>query len=780
MSLITPTSTLSPSFISPAAVLEEETSLHPPTSSTSSFPSKLPQYRLFHCSTTPPPGTLRTHRHAALPSSKRSFPIVVDFCSDGCGASSSSSPSTPALAPLSSPQACDLSLLIAALNRGGDDAVAALRQLVAACADAPAPPPDEPNPLLTLILQHDVQHKDRLLPLLLSRLTSFPLPLHPHQQQQVYFIAGLFAYLTTGTSSQCQFLIEIGLLPHLIRLLSQHRAVHAFISEAVLTALGNVCAHPTCRAVALLSGSVDLLASILRLERAPTHRFSPHCSCIDCRSTPSRRLAMWTLSLLARSCALPTSSSSSASALLAPLVPQLCRGFELETDPDVSTHLVFFFYSLTSSSASTYHFPMPSTQQAMHWQLCSLVPVSLYPTLLGLLGHEEVNVIYGALSILSNLVFSSADILSTLLTCGLLPALTALYGSVRQQSLSEGNVLIHTQINFILSCIAASPSHGHMMALMTTSPFVDAMIADVNSSVLEISKEATWCIGNLTRGYWKVQRKDREGRYPLAVGLTGGDEEKETKERRAILARKEGLIRSLCSLLSLEYEEDEEHCTLMQISLVAVTNLLSEEWWVYSLLNTKGPAGLRRADEVRRSSTKALEIAQTLSQSLLALQSQGLVAANYAKMGEPTTDMTNDAMEADEPDKALPLPPFPCFNPSYVLSHHPNALSYCAFPTASPLHTPEAHPASAAFLACRGLGLLARLEQSSLVHVSKFAEWVLCLMFTEFCRKHDEHRQTPHTHHHTPAASACQHRTQRHSPVCICRLSLPLLSALCV
>ena len=739
-------------YICPAAVLEEEIGLHPPSHpSTASTSSKLPQYRLFYTSNQPPPGTLRTHRHAALPSSKHAPALACDF--DGaslCGTTAPDDPIPPPLPPFTAPQDVDLPFFVLCLRRGGDEATAALRQLLKAC-DATPPPLDEDNPLLTRILQHDAQSKDRVLPFLFSTLSSNATAtvLMPGAQMTLYMTAALLAYLSTGSLSQCQHLIEVGLLPHLLHLLQHHRTVHVRVSEAALTCLGNVCAYPTCRSVALVSGSVDLLAAIIRLERAPAHRYFPMCSCIDCRSTPSRRLAMWTLSLLARSCALSASSPTSASVLLTPLIPLLCQGFEFESDPDISTHLVFFFYSLTASSSSQYNFPMSPAQQAAHWRLCSLVPVALYPTFVQLLGHEELNVVYGALSIISNLVFSSAHGLSALLQAELLHGLTRLYTSVREQSLSEANVLIHAQINFIVSVIAASPSHDHLMALMRDTPLVDAMICDVSSGVLEISKEATWALGNLTRGYWRVQRKDREGRYPLAAGGAGGDEERETKERRTLLSRKEGLVRSLCSLLSLEFEEDEEHCTLMQVALVSITNLLSDEWWVYSVLNTAGPAGLKRAEEIRRSSSKAMEVAQTLSQSIQALRAQGLVAASITR-GESTSHdstMSDDSAfsSTDGHSEVTPLPPFPCFNPSQVLSHHPNALTFCAFPTASPLHPPELHPASAAFLACRGLALLGRLELSSLHHVSKYAEWVMCMMFTEFCSQHDLHRRTAHT-----------------------------------
>ena len=50
---------------------------------------------------------------------------------------------------------------------------------------------------------------DRLLPLLLSRLTSFPLPLHPHQQQQVYFIASHLTLVYCCWSVLCCFVVGV-------------------------------------------------------------------------------------------------------------------------------------------------------------------------------------------------------------------------------------------------------------------------------------------------------------------------------------------------------------------------------------------------------------------------------------------------------------------------------------------------------------------------------------------------------------------------------------------
>ena len=374
-------------------------------------------------------------------------------------------------------------------------------------------------------------------------------------------------------------------------------------------------------------------------------------------------------------------------------------------------------------------------------RLCSLIPASLWPALVQLVGHEEPNIAYGALSVLANLSFSSAAIVDGLLGAGLLSALTSLWAALAQQPTSDANVLVHAQLSFIVSCIAASTSHAHLIQLIAHCPLLlEAMVADLSSPLLEISKEAAWSIGNLTRGYWGVQRKDLEGRYPLAGGGGGGAEERETKERRRLLASKDGLVRGLCALLSLEYEEDEEHCELIQVALVALTNLLSDEWWVYAVLDVEGAEGLRRAQELRHSSSKALRAAQTLNQSLAALQAHGLVASPPVRLDSFSTSMSDDSsLTAESEDGSLPLPPFQCFDPSNVLDAHPNAKTYCAFPTASPLHPAATHPVSATFLACRGLPLLARLERSSLPFVREYAEWVLCLFFTEFCKEHDQH-----------------------------------------
>ena len=83
----------------------------------------------------------------------------------------------------------------------------------------------------------------------------------------------------------------------------------------------------------------------------------------------------------------------------------------------------------------------------------------------------------------------------------------------------------------------------------------------------------------------------------------------ETRERRRLLQEKPALMRGLCALLSVEYEEDVDHAELLQVALVAVSNLISDEWWVHDILRTEGQAGVEKADAIRLSYSHALELA---------------------------------------------------------------------------------------------------------------------------------------------------------------------------
>jgi hypothetical protein len=338
--------------------------------------------------------------------------------------------------------------------------------------------------------------------------------------------------------------------------------------------------------------------------------------------------------------------------------------------------------------------------------------------------HDEVNVSYAALSLLSNLAFSSVSSMETMLRASLLRALTSLYAQLSALPLSTGNVLQRLQLNFLVSCVAASPSPAHLRHLLRDSPLVDAMIADMASDVFDISKEAAWAVGNLTRGYWPVQRKDREGRYDIRE--RGGELERETRERRRLLAAKPGLMRGLCGLLALEFEEDDEHCELIQLGLVSISNLLSDEWWVHERLRADGDGGLRRAEETRRSNAKALSLAKHLCPSVSVLHA-------HPPCRLSPEQQSDDAAATD----ALPLPPYPCFQDGLSSSLPPQ--HYASFPTASPLHPPAIHPLTAAFLNSRGLCLLARLEACTLPFVREYANWCLCIFFTEYCRDHEEH-----------------------------------------
>ena len=283
-------------------------------------------------------------------------------------------------------------------------------------------------------------------------------------------------------------------------------------------------------------------------------------------------------------------------------------------------------------------------------------------------------------------------------------------------------MLQRLQLNFLVSCVAASPSPAHLRHLLRDSPLVDAMIADTASELLDISREAAWAVANLTRGYWPVQRKDREGRYDISE--RGGEVERETRERRRLLAGKPGLMRALCGLLALEFEDDDEHCELIQLGLVSVSNMLSDEWWVHERLRAEGEQGLRMAEETRRSNARALSLAKHLCPSISVLHAHPPHRLSPEQQGD-------DAAVAD----ALPLPPYPCFQDELSSSLPPQ--HYASFPTASPLHPADIHPLTAAFLLCRGLCLLARLETSALPFVRDYANWCVCLFFSEYCRNHD-------------------------------------------
>ena len=614
------------------------------------------------------------------------------------------------------------------------------------------------NQLMRRLIAHDAAcARDKILPLLLSHLSAAsqthvsstpesappraPCPYLPGSSSSpaipssgpqwtdtqaahtALHIAYLFSHLTSGSPAQCQHLIGIGIVPHLTHLLASSTVHNARTTECALTALGNLSADPSCRSVVVLSGVTDILMRLLIIRRRREHEFYPDCNCIDCRSLPSRRMCMWILSLLARS--MCSSSSPHFCNALSPLVQPLCAMTEVEADADLCMHLLFFLYSVTTSTSGAYHFPLSPSQQSHHATLCAAIPLSILPLLVATVTHEEANLAYAALSILSNLSFASLTLLTHLIeSTRLIQQLAVVWGQLAGQSLTDISLLQRTQLNFIISCLAASPVHSHLIALLSETRLLDAMVLDLSSSLLPISRSAAWAVANLTRGWWSISRKDQNGNFHVE---DGGRAMVETRERRRLLAQKPGLMRGLCALLSVEYEDDVDHAELLHVALVAISNMLSDEWWVHDSLKNAGQGALEKAEAIRHSNNVALEVALGLCSSpVLHSHSQHTLPPHAT------------AKHAAPPIDGQQLPPYSCFQ-SARQSYH--ACTAASFPTASPHHSSFSHPLTAAFLSHYGLALLSRLEHSRLWYVRRWCVWMVCLFFTDYCNRHDLHRE---------------------------------------
>ena len=725
-----PTSNL----VEPAIVLQEETGLRAPP------PNKSKAYLFFTSSTTTPPGTLRIHPHAALPPARR---LAVLSCPGHGGREC-----TKQCQQVESIAAVDLGALRAALMKRREAEVdEQLRMLCGAVQRDDSVVLGGDNQLMRRLIAYDAAcARDKILPLLLSHVSaasqahlsstpkataaspslssSGPQWTDTPAAHTALHLAYLFSYLTSGSPSQCQHLIGIGIVPHLTHLLASCNVHNARTTECALTALGNLSADPSCRSVVVLSGVTDILMRLLIIRRRREHEFYPDCHCIDCRSLPSRRLCMWILSLLARS--MCSSSSPHFSTTLSPLVQPLCAMTAVEADADLCMHLLFFLYSATTSSAGAYHFPLSTSQQSHHTELCAQLPLSLLPLLVSTLTHDEANLAYAALSILSNLTFASLALLTHLIeSTQLVQQLTVVWTQLAGQSLTDISLLQRTQLNFIISCIAASPYHSHLVLLLSDTRLVDAMVLDLSSSLLPISRNAAWTVANLTRGWWSVSRKNQDGQFTLPED--GGRAMVETRERRRLLAAKPGLMRGLCALLSVEYEDDLDHAELLHVALVAVTNLLSDEWWVHGLLRSEGQAGMEKADAIRRSNSRALELALGFCSS----------PALHSHPQHPLPAHAS-ARDAAPPVDGQQPPPYSCFQSSCQAYHASTAAS---FPTASLYHLASTHPITASFLSHYGLALLSRLEHSRLWYVRRWCVWMVCLFFTDYCNRHDLHRE---------------------------------------
>ena len=534
-------------------MLQQETGLRPPP------PNKSDAYLFFHSTTTPPPGTLRTHPHAALPPARR---LATLSCPPtGSGAGCGGSECTRRCRQVDGIAGVELEVLRGVLvKRKESDVDEWLRMLCSVVQREQQVVLGGENPLMRRFMAFDATcgGRDKILPLLLSHLSAAS-QLHissttaassPDTTPQftdtpaahtTLHLAYLFSYLTTGSPQQCQHLIGIGIVPHLTHLLAHSLPHNARTTECALTALGNLSADPSCRSVVVLSGVSDVLMRLLIIRRRREHEYYPHCMCIDCRSLPSRRLCMWILSLLARS--MCSSSSPHFYNALSPLVAPLCAMTEVEADADLCMHLLFFLYSVTTSTSGAYHFPLSSSQQAQHERLCGLLPLSILPLLVATLSHDEANLAYAALCIVSNLAFASVSLLSQLIdSTRLVTQLGVVWTQLAGQSLTDISLLQRTQLNFLVSCLAASPLHSHMVALLGETRLVDAMVLDLSSSLLPISRGAAWTVANLTRGWWSISRKDKGGTFRLN-DETGGRAMVETRERRRLLSEKAGLMR---------------------------------------------------------------------------------------------------------------------------------------------------------------------------------------------------------------------------------------------
>ena len=731
--------------VEPAIVLQEETGLRAPP------PNKNDAYLFFASSHTSPPGTLRTHPHAALPPARR---VAVLSCPATRGPGCGGVECTKQCKQWDSIAAIELDTLRAALvKRNEADVDEQLRMLCGVVQRDDKLILGGENQLMKRLISHDAAcARDKIVPLLLSHLSSSSqihiaatsrnhaaavsnsssnpanIPSGPQytDTQAAHtslHLAFLFSYLTTGLPVQCQHLIGIGIVPHLTHLLASSSVHNSRTTECALTALGNLSADPSCRSVVVLSGVTDILMRLLIIRRRREHQYYPDCNCIDCRSLPSRRLCMWILSLLARS--MCSSSTPHFCNALSPLVQPLCAMTEVEADADLCMHLLFFLYSVTTSTSGAYHFPLSPTQQSHHAELCAMLPLSVLPLLVSTLSNDESNLAYAALCIISNLTFASLALLTHLIeSTRLIQQLVLVWTQLAGQSLTDISLLQRAQLNFVISCLAASPMHSHRVVLLSESRLIDAMVLDLSSSLLPISRSAAWAVANLTRGWWSVSRKDQDGNYRIE---DGGRVMVETRERRRLLAEKPGLMRGLCSLLSVEYEDDVDHAELLHVALVAISNLVSDEWWVHDILRTEGKAGLDKAEAIRHSNSQALELALGFcsSPALHSHPQHSLPAHAHTK-------------EATPPNPGQQPPPYSCFQ-SASLSYH--ASSAVTFPTAAPSHPPSSHPLTAAFLSHYGLALLARLEQSRLWYVRRWCVWMVCLFFTEYCNRHELHRQ---------------------------------------
>ena len=516
-----PTSTL----VEPAIVLQEETGLR------ALPPNKSSAYLFFSSSHISPPDTLRTHRVAALPPARR---LTVLSCPPtaclGCGDTEPSK----RVERVDFVAAVDLDAVRAALMRRQQaDADEQLRILCDVAQRDDRVVLGGENRLLARLMAHDAARvRDKILPLLLSHFSaasqgclssthsstspasSSPQRTDTSAAHTALHLAYLFSYLTTGSALQCQHLISIGIVPRLTFLLASSTNHNVRTTECALTALGNLSADSSCRSLVVLSGATNILMRLLLVTRRREHELRPNCDCVDCHCLPSRRLCMWTLSLLARS--MCSSSSPHFYSALAPLVQPLCALSEVETDAELSVHLLFFLYSFTTSSSDAYHFPLSPSQQSLHAQLCALLPTSILPALVSTLTHGNANLAYAALSIVSNLVFASLPQLTHLVeSTQLMHQLTVLWTQLAGQSLTDISLLQRTQLNFIVSCLAASPCQSHLVQLLSETRLVDAMVLDLSSSLLPISCNAVWAVANLTRGWWSVSRKDESGQYRL-------------------------------------------------------------------------------------------------------------------------------------------------------------------------------------------------------------------------------------------------------------------------
>ena len=732
-------------LVEPAIVLQEETGLRAAPS------NKSEAYLFFHSAHTQPPGTLRTHPHAALPPARR---LAILSCPATGGPGCGGTECTKRCKQVESIAALDLDDVRAVLMRKKETEVdEQLRSLCSLVQRDQQLMLGGENQLMKRLIAYDATcGRDKILPLLLLHLsaasqahlssaspssastcpnrpmavqTSGPQFTDTPAAHTSLHLAFLLSYLTTGSSAQCQHLIGIGIMPHLTHLLASSTSHNARTTECALTALGNLSADPSCRTVVVLSGVTDILMRLLIMRRRREHEYYPSCFCIDCRSLPSRRLCMWILSLLARS--MCSSSSPHFCNALAPLIQPLCAMTELEGDADLCMHLLFFLYSITASTPGAYHFPQSPSQQAHHTQLCSRLPLSILPLIVSTVSHEEANLAYAALSILANLVFASLPLLMHLIeSTRLIPQLTAVWTQLAGQSLTDISLLQRTQLNFIISCLAASPCHSHLITLLAETRLIDAMVLDLSSSLLPISRSAAWAVASLTRGWWSISRKDQNGRFTLH-DADGGRAMIETRERRRLLAAKPGLMRGLCALLSVEYEDDTDHAELLHVALVAITNLISDEWWVHDLIKLEGQAGLEKAEAIRQSNNQALELA-------LGFCSSPVLHSHPQHPLPPRAT----ALHAAPPVEGQQLPPYSCFQSS-CQSYH--ATSAASFPTASAHHTAASHPLTAAFLSHYGLALLSRLEHSRLWYVRRWSVWMVCLFFTDYCNRHDLHRE---------------------------------------